>query len=265
MLVQPVQIVKHSALNAFADLRAIYTWKTWTFGWLGRMLAQVTFFVMLGHLVGGPRQASYLAVGNALMTCAIESLVVIASSSWERRAGTLPLLAAAPAKPVWVFVGRSIHWPVSGAGTSLVALFALGPAFGLRWSAGQVPVAVCLVLLTALTTYFVGLFLAALVLNADGMRNVVSNGAYLIMMAVCGVQVPVDYWPAWVGRLAECVPLTHLLRALRSLLDGSSLATVGTQAAGGLLVGLLWLGAAHLAFASLLKRSRRAGTLDFTS
>ncbi|MEU4212958.1 ABC transporter permease [Streptomyces sp. NPDC026206] len=258
-----MHIIRHSAANAFADMRAVYTWKTWTFGWLGRMLAQVTFFVLLGRLVAGPDHARYLVVGNALMTCVIESLTVVASSTWERAAGTLALLAAAPAKATWVFFGRSIQWPVSGAGTSLVALFVLGPAFGLSWSPGQIPVAAVLVVLTAVSTYFFGLFLAALVLNAGGVRNVVSNAGYLLMMAVCGVQVPVDYWPSWVGWIAEAVPLTHLLSALRSLTDGAGLATVSGEAAVGLFVGLAWLGAAHLAFESLLRRGREAGTIDF--
>ncbi|MCX5379754.1 ABC transporter permease [Streptomyces sp. NBC_00091] len=263
--VHPLRVIRHSAVNAFADMRAVYTWKTWTFGWLGRMLAQVTFFVLLGRLVGGPDQARYLIVGNALMTCVIESLTVVASSTWERAAGTLPLLAAAPAKPTWVFLGRSLQWPISGTGTSLVALFVLGPAFGVSWTAAQVPVAVVLVVLTAVGTYFLGLFLAALVLNAGSVRNVVSNAGYLLMMAVCGVQVPVGYWPEWVGWIARAIPLTHLLGALRSLTDGADLATVSGEAAVGLLVGLAWLGAAHLMFEALLRRGRRAGTIDFAS
>ena len=41
MSVQQLRIIGYSAANAYADLRAIYTWKTWTVCWLGRMLAQV--------------------------------------------------------------------------------------------------------------------------------------------------------------------------------------------------------------------------------
>ncbi|UXY33134.1 ABC transporter permease [Streptomyces sp. HUAS TT20] len=265
MSVQQLRIIGYSAANAYADLRAIYTWKTWTVGWLGRMLAQVTFFSMLGRLVGGSNGTTYLVVGNALMTCVIESLSVVASSSWERAAGTLGLLAASGTRLTWVFVGRSLQWPVSGTGTSLVALFALGPVFGLRWQPGQILPAVALVLLTALTTYFVGLLLAALVLNTSRVRNVVSNVAYLVMMAVCGVQAPVGYWPRWVRWFADTLPLTHLLAALRALVDGRGLAVVTAHAGIGLGVGLLWLAGAHWAFTALLVRGRRAGTIEFSS
>ncbi|MYU25370.1 ABC transporter permease [Streptomyces sp. SID8352] len=265
MFVRNLRIVGHSAANAYADLRAVYTWRTWTVGWLGRMLAQVTFFTLLGRLVGGAEGTTYLVVGNALMTCVIESLSVVASTSWERAAGTLGLLAASRAPLTWVFVGRSLQWPVSGSGTSLVALFVLGPAFGLRWQPGQILPAVLLVLLTALSAYFFGLFLAALVLGASRVRNVVSNVAYLVMMAVCGVQVPVGYWPGWVRWFADALPLTHLLAALRALLDGQGPATVAAHAGVGLAVGLLWLAAAHCAFTALTARGRRAGTIEFTA
>ncbi|MFJ8162626.1 ABC transporter permease [Streptomyces sp. NPDC096136] len=264
MFLQQLRIVGYGAANAWADLRAVYTWKTWIFGWLGRMLAQVTFFTLLGKAVGGPSGAEYLVLGNALMTCVIESLSVVASSGWERAAGTLGLLAASPARITSVFVGRSLQWPVSGTGTSLVALFALGPLFGLDWEPGQVLPAVGLVVLTALGSYCFGLFLAALVLNASGLRNVVSNVGYLLMMAVCGVQVPVAYWPAWVGVVAEAVPLTHTLAALRALVRGDGAAAVAGHAAAGALVGLGWLAAAHLAFGLQLARGRRAGTIEFT-
>ncbi|ONK16048.1 ABC transporter permease [Streptomyces sp. MP131-18] len=262
-LALPAHVVRHSAANAFADMRAIYTWRTWTFGWLGRMLAQVTFFVLLGRVVAGPEHATYLVIGNALMTCVIESLTVVASTTWERTAGTLALLAAAPAGPTWVFLGRSLQWPVSGTGTSLVALFLLGPFFGVTWRPEHIPVAALLVVLTAAGTYCFGLFLAALVLNAGRLRNVVPGVTALLMMAFCGVQVPIGYWPSWIGRIADIVPLTHLLHALRALTEDASSGYVFARAALGLLVGVFWLVMAHLAFESLLHRGRRRGTVDF--
>ncbi|MGW0522978.1 hypothetical protein [Crossiella sp. NPDC003009] len=47
-----------------ADLRATYTWTSWTVGWLGRMLAQVTFFASVGLLLGSPEQTRFLVIGN---------------------------------------------------------------------------------------------------------------------------------------------------------------------------------------------------------
>jgi ABC-2 type transport system permease protein len=261
---QILGVVRYSAANAWADFRASYTWWSWTFGWLGRMLAQVTFFAFVGILLGSPEQLRYLVVGNAVMTCVVESMSVVASSSRERSEGTLPLLSAAPARLGWVFLGRSVQWPISGSLTSLVSLLVLAPAFGVRWTLAQVPALVALVLLTALTTYAVGLFLSPFVLTASGARNIVSNAAYLLMMAICGVQVPVSFWPGWVQGLAETLPLTHSLAAVREIAAGGPAATVLSQAGLAAVCGIAWLAAALLAFRWLEEHARRHNGFDFS-
>ncbi|RDG32046.1 ABC transporter permease [Streptomyces corynorhini] len=260
---QPFLVIRHSAANAFADMRAIYTWRVWLFGWLGRMLAQVTFFTLLGRSAGGgDERIAYLVIGNSVMTCALECMSVVASTTWERISGTLVLLAAAPAKPVWVFFGRSVQWPISGSGTSIVALFGLAPLFGVTWRPAQVPVLILLVVLTALTTYCFGLFLAALVLNANGIRNMVSQTAYLLMMIVCGVNVPVGEWPAPVRVVADVIPLTHSLRAIRLVAADAAPGPVALAAGQAVLWGALWLTAAYFAFDAFMNRGRRAGGTD---
>ena len=261
---QILGVVRYSAANAWADFRASYTWWSWTFGWLGRMLAQVTFFAFVGVLLGSPEQLRYLVVGNAVMTCVVESMTVVASSSRERSEGTLPLLSAAPARLGWVFLGRSLQWPVSGSLTSLVSLLVLAPAFGVHWSSARLPALVALVLLTSLATYAVGLFLSPFVLTAAGARNIVSNSAYLLMMAICGVQVPVAYWPAWVQAVAYSLPLTHSLAAVRSLAAGDPAVSVLAEAGLAALSGLCWLAAALLAFRWLEAHARRSNGFDFS-
>ncbi|MDT8912747.1 ABC transporter permease [Amycolatopsis sp. PS_44_ISF1] len=256
-----ITIIRHSAGNALADLRATYTWKTWTFGWLGRMLAQVTFFTYLGQAVGGG-QTGFLVIGNAVMTSVIEVLSVVASTTWERMTGTLVLLAAAPARPLWVFFGRSVQWPISGSGTSLVALFGLGPLFGVHWPVWQIAPVVALVLLNAFATYCFGLFLAALVLNAPGVRNLVSQSAYLLMMAICGVQIPLDRWPAAVGVIARGLPLTHGLAAIRAVAADGAPATVLAELGWTVLTGAAWLAAAYVAFDKFMDRAKRSGAAD---
>lgn len=264
MRIRPAHIVAHSAANALADLRALYTWKTWTFGWLGRMLAQVTFFTLVGKLLDRPEHLPYLVLGNAVMTCVVESMMVVASSSWERFLGTLHLLSASPANLVWVFFGRSLQWPVSGTATSLVALFGLGPLFGVRWEPDRMPAVVLLVLLAAGGTYCFGLFLAGLVINLPGLRNIVSNSAYLLMMAVCGVQVPTVFWPQWVQALAWPIPLTHALAALREVAGDCDAATVLERSGLALLVSAGWFAAAYLTFRFQETRGRRTGSIHFT-
>lgn len=256
-------ILRHGSAIALAELKAVYTWRTWLFGWLVRMLSQVVFFTLVGRLTGAGGDERFLVTGNALMACAIEATMVVASSAWERSLGTLPLLVAAPSQLAWTFVVRSLQWVVSGTATSAAALFALGPVFGLRWTPGTVPVALVLVVLTALGTYCFGLTLAALVTDRPALRNVVSNTAYLGMMAVCGVQVPTGYWPGPVQAMAQALPLTHELAALRALLDGAPAVRVLQQASLGAVIGAGWLTVAVLAFGRVAQRERHTGAIEF--
>jgi len=260
---QAFRVMRYAMANAFADLKTAYSWRTWLFGWLGRMLAQVVFFTALGKITGGAETVQFLIVGNAVMTSAVEAMFVVASTTWERAEGTLPFLFAAPSNLTWVFVGRSIQWVISGSGTSAVALLVLGPLFGVTWSPLRVPAVLLLVLLTASTTYCFGLFLAALVLNASAMRNLVSNTAYLVMMAICGVQVPATYWPAGIQWVADALPLTYCVAAVRRLAAGAPAQPVLVDAFLGLAVGMAWLAAAWVAFGTFAARARRAGTIDF--
>jgi hypothetical protein len=47
------------------DFRAFWTWRTWLFGWLARILTSAAIWVLLGRMTGAPGQAEYLLVGNA--------------------------------------------------------------------------------------------------------------------------------------------------------------------------------------------------------
>ncbi|MFH8769466.1 ABC transporter permease [Streptomyces sp. NPDC017958] len=257
------RVVGAAAANALADFRATYTWYSWTFGWLGRMLCQVTFFALIGSYLHSPGQTRYLVLGNSVMTCVIEAMTVVVSTSWERAHGTLALLAAAPSEMGWVFLGRSLQWPVSGCATSLVALVLLDPLFGVQFTAARLPALVVLVLLTAFSTYCFGLFLGAFVLAAPAVRNIVFNTAFLVTMAISGVQVPTGFWPFGVRLLADTLPATHGVAAVRALADGAGPAAVARPAACAALAGALWLAAALTAFRVSAQRARRHDGYEF--
>ncbi|MFE7277023.1 ABC transporter permease [Streptomyces sp. NPDC057623] len=262
-LVGQLRVVRYAAATSAAEFRQTYTWRSWAIGWLGRMLSQVTFFALIGVMLGSPERTRYLVVGNAVMACVIETMTVVTNGVRERQEGTFPLLAASPATLGTVLFGRGLYQPVSGAVTALVTLFVLAPAFGVRPRAAQVPALALLIVVTALSTYGVGLVLSAVVIGLPGARNVVSNTAYLLMMAICGVQVPVDFWPPWVQAVSEVLPLTHALAAIRELMAGHATTDVARSLGLALLTGVLWLLLASVAVRLVRERGRRTGSFDY--
>jgi ABC-2 type transport system permease protein len=264
----PLRVLRYSAANALADLTLIYTPLTWTLGWLGRVVLQVVFFALVGVLLDSPEDLRFLFVGNAVMATAMEAMMCVASTTWERRAGTLPLLVAAPSRLWPVFVGRSLQWLPSGVATASVALFAVGPAFGLQWTIGSAVGAFGCLIVVAVTTYCVGLAVAAVVLAAMDLRNIAGNVSYIAMMLLCGVMVPVPFWPGWVQALAQGLPLTRALAAIRTL---AGPAQVGPALAGtvvrdcllALAVGTGWLVLAAVLLERLAQSGRRTGSIEF--
>jgi ABC-2 type transport system permease protein len=262
-----LRALRYSTANAWADMWVMYSPLSWTFGWLGRVVMQVVFFAMVGLLLDSPDTVRFLFVGNAVMITSLEALITVASTTWERRQGTMPLLVAAPTRLWPVFVGRSVQWLPSGVLTASVALFAVGPAFGVTWTLPRALAAFGCLIVVAVTTYGFALVLAALVLAAMDLRNVVSNLAHVLMMLVCGVMVPVSFWPTWVQYLAQALPLTHALRAIRALADPPPGAPLAGEVAAGVLaalgVGAAWLVVAALLLERLATAGRRSGSIEF--
>ncbi len=255
------RVARWAAVSAFADFRAVYTWKTWLFAWLTRILAQVAFYALIGRMLGSPEQVEFLLIGNAVFVGASTALFVVPSTMWERSAGTLPLQVASPSHPFTVYASRSVQWLIDGLGVSTASLVLVSLLFGVQLDKWAMLLVIPLLLVTFLSAYWLGLAIAGLVLGRPGLRNIVGNLAGLILMILCGVQVPVSFWPDPLQWLAQILPLTHGLEAIRNTLGGSG------PVVGPLLlemcVGAAWFLVAATHFRRLVDRGRRTGTIEF--
>ena len=64
---------------------------SWVCGWMVRVIAQVSFFGLIGLRVANDRSAFYLLVGNSLAVAAQNGIFSLNMTTTERWAGTLPL------------------------------------------------------------------------------------------------------------------------------------------------------------------------------
>ncbi|MGW1065170.1 ABC transporter permease [Streptomyces aureus] len=256
------RVLGWAARAGAADYGTVFTWKTWLLGWFVRMLAQVLFFATIGHLLG-PGQARYLLVGNAVALVTLHGVFASASTTWELQYGTLPLLVASPTSPTLVLVGRSLFWLPDGVACGLGALLILGPTAGLHPTAVSLALIPALLVLVAVTSYCLGLFLGSLVLTAVDLRNVVSNAAFTVMLIVCGPEVPSGAVGPVLARLGQVLPLTHGLLAVREVLAGRADAHTAALAGWETLIGACWLAAALAVLGLRARRSRRDGAALF--
>lgn len=258
-----LNVMHHAFRAGLADYRAIFGWKAWLTGWLIRVLAQVAFFALIGERLGDEEKTYYLLVGNSLLIAAQVGVFSLNMTSAERWAGTLSLLVASPSSPVVVFSARGSYLAIDGALSALGALFIAGPLFGmdLPWPAVLAVVPVTMVV--GVASYGFGTFLAGIVFRYRSINSLVVVTTYVALMAACGVNVPLDYYPDVLAFLSHFLPLTNGLLGIREVLEGGAVDTILGYAALEALVGAGWMTAALLSFNRLASRGRRDGSLDF--
>lgn len=258
-----LNVMRHAFHAGLTDYRAIFTWRSWIFGWMVRVVAQVSFFALIGLRVADERSAFYILIGNALAVAAQAGVFSLNMTTAERWAGTLPLLVASPSSPVVVFSARGAYLAVDGALSALGALFIAGPAFGLPLPWPRVIAVVPLTMLIALSAYCLGTFLAGIVFRFRSINSLVVNTTYVGLMTACGVNVPLSYYPSVLEWLSRGLPLTNGLLAIREVFSGASASAIVGHAAVEALVASCWLVLALLTFNWLAARGRLDGSLDY--
>lgn len=258
-----ITVMEHAFRAGVADYRAIFTWRSWLLGWMLRVIAQVSFFALIGLRVADDRSAFYLLIGNALAVAAQTGVFSLNMTTTERWAGTLPLLVASPTSPVVVFSARGAYLAVDGSLSALGALFIAGPLFGLHLPWPRILAVVPLTAVVAIASYCFGTFLAGLVFRFRNLNSVVVLVGYVGLMTVCGVNVPLDYYPAALDWAARFLPLTNGLLSIRGVFAGDAWSWIVGHAALEAAVGAGWMTLALATFNRLASRGRLDGSLDY--
>lgn len=254
-------VLAESIALGTAELRTLYTLRSWLAGWLVRMLAQVAFFASFGLLLDSTEHVRYLLVGNAVVLVCVEATIVVLSVSAERYHGTLEALVASPARVSLVFLTRGLHWIGTGVVTSTVTLAVLLPLFGQPVPPLALLTCMPVLVVIGVTSHLYGCALGAITLRFPQMDWLVLNLGYLLVMTLAGVNVAVDFWPAPLSALARVLPVTHGLEAVRTVLDGGPAGQVAAALGLEVAVGIGWGVVAVLAYELLLRRARHRAVL----
>ncbi|HXP19438.1 MAG TPA: ABC transporter permease [Streptosporangiaceae bacterium] len=253
-----------AARTGFAEYRALLTWRSWVFGWLLRLFSQAIFFTAFGILLRSKTFVHYIAIGNTVMLVCMEAIAVIPTLASDRFTGIRGLQLAAPTSFAFTSACRTIYCPAIGVLTSSIAFFSITRLFGVRMNFPQAAFAPAIIGVVGLATYAFGFALACVVLTLPSLQAVVMNLSYLILMTFAGVNVPTAFWPAPVRLIAQFLPLTHGLGAIRSLVAGAPLRLV----LPGVLLEAVVAGGWFAAGAAVLKSStyvgRRTGRLELS-
>jgi ABC-2 type transport system permease protein len=258
-----LNVMRHAFHAGLADYRAIFTWRSWLAGWYVRVLFQVGFFALIGERLGDDEKTYYLLVGNAMLIAGQLGVFSLNMTSAERWSGTLPLLVASPSSPVLVFSARGAYLAVDGALSALAALFVAGPIFGMELPWPRVLAVIPITFVIAIASYAFGTFLAGVVFRFRSINSLVVVTTYVALMAACGVNVPLSYYPEPVELVSRLLPLTNGLLAIRGVFESAPASEIVANTALEAAVALGWMTAALLSFNRLASRGRRDGSLDY--
>jgi ABC-2 type transport system permease protein len=255
----------YAILSGAADYWAIFTLKSWILGWMVRVLSQVSFIALIGKLLRSDEQTHFFLVGNAVMIAAMGATFAMNMTTAERANGTLGLLLASPSRPVVVFASRGVYVMADSVFSSLLALVIVGPIFGLHFPWPRILLVVPLTLLVGVSAYCFSTFLAGVIIRQREITGLLVNTTIVLLMTLCGVNVPVSFYPDWLAWISRCLPITNGLEAIRSLVDGDAWSTVGAHAGAEVLVASAWLSLALATFGRFMARGQRDGSLEFAS
>ena len=241
----------------------MWNWKTWFGGWMVQIIAQAAFFSLFARLFDSPQHEHFLLIGNAVAVGAHTASWAIFASTWDRRAGTYPLLVIAPASLIPVIVGRSAVWMAAGVATSVITFAVLGAIFDFSLPWPNALLLVPLSILTCASTFAFSLFVGSMAIRQPQLGTTMSGILTIFSRAFCGVSVPVAFWPGYVQFIVKLLPITHGLQAIRLALDEASLAAIVQAAALEVAVTLGWIILAVLVIDRMANAGRRDGSIEF--
>lgn len=251
-------------LGGLTSYRALFNWLSpWILipTFLIDPIFQILLFVFVGRTAGVGTDSFYL-IGNAVQYSAIPCLFAMGNTiGGERYSGTLPLLLASPARRVPLFLGRSLPVILNGFVVAVVALAVGALALGIWFPVRTLAPLALVVAVSTFSCTGLGLTGAALSLRVRE-TAVLPNVFFAVLLIFCGVNVPIDQLPPWMGAVAAWLPLSHGIAAAREVAGGTPLSGVSSALLAEAGVGLLYAGLGLVLLAWFEHEARRRATLE---
>jgi ABC-2 type transport system permease protein len=258
-----VRIFCFGLLVGWRDFSMFWNWRTWTFGWLVRIGAAAAAWILLGRVIGSDNVITFLLIGNIVAAGAGAAAWAIPASTWDRSDGTYSLLVVAPNSIFPAILGRTFVWAINGILTSFAALFILYLLFGQYFDNLSLKYFIPTIVVACLSTYCFASFIGTLITTSPQMRNIAMVLVGIAITSICGVSVPVAFWPDLIQWAANIMPVTHALYGIRALMAGGSQMEFFIQLMFEALVGFGWLLLGLLLINRLTNRGREKGSVDF--
>lgn len=186
-----------------------------------------------GQAEGFRQFRTYLFPGVLLMAVQAPAMAAGVSIVWDRQAGFLRQILAAPVRRSAVLTGICLSGATSGAVYGALVLLVAGTA-GIPYSPRLILVLLELTLIAAAFTAM-GVLAAVCIRRIETFQVVVSL-CMMPLLFLSGAVFPANGLPGWLGTAVRVNPLTYAVDALRNTLPGPRVDL------GGMSAGPQWWG-----------------------
>ncbi len=238
---------------------------------LAQVFIAVFVFYFISRLLGSaaaPGLAAYggdyfafVIIGVALSSYFGIGLISFAQSLREAQTtGTLEAMLMTPTRVSTIVLGSAL-WAYAFTTLRVLLYLVAGALLGVSFARANLGLAVLILILSIITFSAIGILAASFIMvlkRGDPVTGLVGVGATLI----AGVYYPVEILPRPLQVLAQLVPVTYSLRALRlSLLQGASWRDVVPDVAALVVFAVILLPLSLYAFRLAVNRARVDGSL----
>jgi ABC-2 type transport system permease protein len=141
-----------------------------------------------------------------------------------------------------------------------ISMLEFGLIFGVRFN-GSPWLTILVVVASIPSIYGLGMAFASLVITAKEAHNFVQMVRGLVMI-FCGITFPISILPGWMQAVAQWLPQTYMIHAIRgAVLTNASLQDLTPDLIALSGFGAFWLAAGYVVFHWMERRARQTGAI----
>lgn len=180
---------------------------------------QILFFSLVARHAYGNKDITPYIIGNAFVLCTTNAFFGIGCNLIDERSfGTLKLIIGSPCNKFNHFVTKSTFHILDGSITAVIGLITGIIFLNVRIPFNLIPIFALCLFSAVFTACSMGLFIGSIGLVTRDI-NLLLNLSSMVLMALCGVNFPIEKLPNLLQYLSSILPLTNALKACRLLIS----------------------------------------------
>lgn len=221
----------------------------------------VIFFSLIASHAYNTKDITPWVIGNAFVLCMYNAFFGVGTELIsERSFGTLKMLIASPANKFTVLLSKTTFHIIDSLITVFIGLATGYVFFNAKIPLDKFPIFLLLLLAAMFSACTLGLFVGSIGLVVRDI-NLLLNVSSMMLMALSGVNYPIEKLPLFFQKISYVMPLTRSLKGARMLIKNDT-SLIYSLLGGELLLGISYALLGYVFLKVMESIARRKATLD---